>query len=154
VICSEKESRAVEVGLGYLGEAATGCGVLLKISNERSRADKICVLFPSSNVRSSGGLWSPFPPSPPLFPRRSSAGERAGLDGVNHSSDNGSCRTCASDLRGIKVCRAEAGSFSNWSCQWEFRKRLLQGSSDLVLVEDRSFRIEPKVRIIYGDMDA
>lgn len=115
-ICLGTGWTVEELGLGCLAGEGRGCGGLHNfVSGGHCMKPKHNKLFPNFSVRSSGGLWSPLP-GLPLFPRRSSAGERTGPDGVNHKSENGSCRTCASDREGSNACRARDDSCSN-SCR-------------------------------------
>lgn len=144
-----RELTVGEVESECLVREERGYGGLHIISVSHYKKLSYNKLFPNFNVRSSGGLWSPLP-GLPLFPRRSSAGERAGLDGVNHKSENGSCRTCASEREGSNACRVRAGS----CCQRVFRTKLLPLRRDVGVFGVRSFRIEPRVRVIYRYVDA
>jgi hypothetical protein len=97
---------------------------------------KNCSLFPSLKVRSSGGLWSL---SFPVCPSRSSAGLRLGDDGVNHSSDRGSVRTCARCREGSSCCsEVTGGRLTIKRCV--LTTKLFQRKKDEAGVD--SFRIE------------
>lgn len=127
-----------------------GCLTLVVFGRGSGRG--VDALFPSFNVRSSGGLWSPF--LLPWFPSRSSAGERAGRDGVNQNSDRGSCLTCARDRVGMSVRSGSVGSCPcSKSCRLGLRTKLLPLRKRAVVVDIESFRIDPGFRVIYGDGD-
>ena len=117
-------------------EGAERCNKEVTIAGAGKPAQKDHLLFPSLNVRSSGGLWSPPLPGDPS---RSSAGLRFGDDDVNHTSERGSVRTCARCREGRDLWGITTGG-ALCTTRSVLRTKLLQRKKDKAGVD--SFRIE------------
>lgn len=117
--CSEMEGDRIFCGSGVFRifgssgdsvRSATYGQLVVQISESLV----IHLLLPSFRIRSSGGLWSPPLPAKPCDgPSNSSAGPPQGEDGVNHSSEKGSGRTCAR-LLDCGRCRSVGATNNRW----------------------------------------
>jgi hypothetical protein len=141
--CSETEGERISCGNGVVrmfgssGERVCSAAIRKSLLLEpECQFKRDYSLFPSLSVRSSGGLQSiPLPGDP----SRSSAGLRLGDDGVNHTSERGSVRTCARCREGKNCCNIATGGALSTN-RWVLRTKLFQRKKDEAGVD--SFRID------------